>query len=444
MLNQGICQSTKFLVRLKREIAGQSPLALSQWLLLLIPFTLVISKRLNVLVILLYGASVVLQPELGKRCWQVLKTRWVWAFWLFYGFHALSMAWSTEVNVAQFALERKASLLFIPLFIALDRKIDLDILRHSMLSLILSCCISIWICLFLALCNYLETGIPSFFFYHAFSWPLDELNAIYFSFFAFSSLVFSHFLIRVGYRLLLNDWCQFVIIFTLSTGLILLSSRLFISLTLLFLLRLAILNYAQLVSKKLRFGWIIVLPLFIGGVSFFSQTRDRFNQLLDSQFSVLQQDQFQYDTPFNGLTIRLLFWRFAGEIVEGERAFVLGLGIGDAQAAMNQTIVKHNVYHGNPNLGDHGYLGYNFHNQFVETWVQLGIVGLLLWLLLLGLFIKKWDYKWSNPVIYFFLAVLTFSVIESILERQHGIVFFAFFLSIFQITSKYEVSPKPI
>lgn len=416
----------------------------SQWLLPLLPLSLVISKRLNVLVILLYAVSVVWQPDLLQRIRKLLKMRWVGVLVLFYLLHVLSVFWSANDVAAWFVLEKKAALLVIPILIGLDSQIDFVGFRQCMLSLVLSCCFSIWFCLLLAFRNYFQTGEAGFFFYHAFGWPLDELNAIYFSFFTFTGLVFSHYLTRINYSLFANVRWQVFLFFTLLMGLALLSSRLFIVLTLLYLLRLAFQNYAQVVSKTMRGALLAVVMLFLGGVLFLSQIRDRFDQLLSSQFEVLQQDQFAFDTPFNGLTIRLLLWRFGGEVMMEEKAFVLGTGVGDAQDLLDQTIVAHNLYHGNPDLGDTGYLGYNFHNQFVETWVQLGVVGLLLWLVVLSLGWRSSIWNWNHPYLYFMLAVLAFSMIESLLERQHGIVFLALFISIFQTTRKHEAPPKPI
>jgi O-antigen ligase len=43
---------------------------------------------------------------------------------------------------------------------------------------------------------------------------------------------------------------------------------------------------------------------------------------------------------------------------------------------MDAKIVQYNLYHGNPSLGDRGYLGYGFHNQYMETWVQAGLPAL--------------------------------------------------------------------
>ncbi len=417
--------------------------SLSQWLLVLLPVSLLFSKRLNVLVIILYAVAVLLQPHLWQRVKGLRKFRWLWVFLLFIALHASSVLWSANEATALFSLEKKAALFVLPVLIGLDRDIDFVGFRQCLYSLVLGCCISIWFCLLLALRNYFQTGKASFLFYHAFSWPLDELNAIYFSFFTFSGLVFGHYLIRIKYKPLANIRLQIFVIFSLLMGLVLLSSRLFIVLTLLYLSRLAFLNYAKIVSKRMRVLGVFVVISFLGGVLFFSQIRDRFDQLLHSQFEVLQQDQFEYDTPFNGLTIRLLLWRFAGEIMTEEKAYLAGVGVGDSQDLLDATIIEHNVYHGNPALGDQGYLGYNFHNQFVETWVQLGILGSISWLLLLGVGWRKWKWDWNHPILYFNIAVLAFSMIESLLARQHGVVFFALFVSIFQIISEHEAPQKP-
>ena len=74
----------------------------------------------------------------------------------------------------------------------------------------------------------------------------------------------------------------------------------------------------------------------------------------------------------------MILWRFAGEIMRDENAWLTGTGIGSRQEILNSYYIKYGVYTGNPDLGDKGYLGYNFHNQYLEVMVGTGIPGLIL------------------------------------------------------------------
>lgn len=96
--------------------------------------------------------------------------------------------------------------------------------------------------------------------------------------------------------------------------------------------------------------------------------------------------------------------------------YLLGVGIGDRTDALNEYYVKNNSW----------CIGYNSHNQYVDTTVSIGILGLLA---LLGYFIvpivlfyinKDWD-----VVFMLFLFMIAFNaVFEAIFETQTGILFF--------------------
>jgi O-antigen ligase len=89
------------------------------------------------------------------------------------------------------------------------------------------------------------------------------------------------------------------------------------------------------------------------------------------------------------------------------------------------------MYIGNPADGPHrkirGYIGYNFHNQYIETLVRSGIIGLLALLVILGLLIGL---VLKNPTMEAFFTVFTlilFFIPEAPLTMQHGVFLFCFF-----------------
>ncbi|WP_234733607.1 O-antigen ligase family protein [Tellurirhabdus bombi] len=74
---------------------------------------------------------------------------------------------------------------------------------------------------------------------------------------------------------------------------------------------------------------------------------------------------------------------------------------------------------------------YNTHNEYLNQWLSFGLIGLLLFLGILGTqFVKA--YKWRNHLYLFLLITLsvTFST-ENVLSRQRGVLFYTFFTSLF-------------
>lgn len=402
--------------------------------LILIPFSLCFWERASTLCIFLYALAVLFQGDLAGRFREALRQGWIYPFLLLYFFQAASLLWSDDIMAGWFVLEKKASLLVLPLIIGMDTRLRGEMLHALLFSLIVGCAAALAFCLSYAVWEYVRLGDPAVFFYHRFSWPLDEFNAMYFSFYLFTGLAALHYLVReVDYPPLHRRWTQVILFATLLVGLLLLSSRLFIVLTGIYVL-LAVL---QAIPGKMRWGWTLGLLLLTSGVFLSGFTRERFGQLLDSRFEVLRLERFEYDTPFSGLTLRLLFLKFGWEILLEKNAWLTGVGAGDARSEMDAKIVQYNLYHGNPSLGDRGYLGYGFHNQYMETWVQAGLpaLGCWLWLLAWG-----WRRGIQNgrryPLIYLVAALTAFALVEDVMERQRGIVFVTCLLSSFYATQK--------
>ena len=101
------------------------------------------------------------------------------------------------------------------------------------------------------------------------------------------------------------------------------------------------------------------------------------------------------------------------------------------------------MYTGEPARQDRGFLGYNTHNQFLESLLQFGIIGAitftLTWLALLYLAWEKKNRQYSVIVIF----LLVYAGVESILETQYGIIIFTFMPLFFYtaITPKPDVKP---
>jgi O-antigen ligase len=155
---------------------------------------------------------------------------------------------------------------------------------------------------------------------------------------------------------------------------------------------------------------------------------------------MIKTEQFNPGTAFNGLQLRLLEYHFAYKILNEQHAWLFGVSPGDSQDLLDRKYIDANMYIGNPADGPHrkirGFIGYNFHNQFVETLVRLGWIGLLALLVIFGLLIGL-VVKYRTPEAFFtVLTLVLFFIPEAPLTLQQGIFLFCFFPLLLPYTRK--------
>ena len=407
-----------------------------QWVFVLIPFMLCLNERLSTILVIFYIFGVLLQNFRSSDFLKPLQKTSILLLGLLFLLHLASLMWTDDLKTGLFVLEKKIGLLVLPVAIVSDKRIQGMLFDRSLFAFVLGCVVALLYCVIMAGWSVFNGTSSEAFFYHALGKPLGDFNAIFFSWYLFIAILFIKYYLEKrtidfwGHKVL--AWGMIVL---LVVGMVLLSSKLFLILTIGYLGYTAYqeLNKdQQYISGKWGLGAAV---LIIGiGVFGLGSVNKRFMALTEGSFKVLQQEHFTYDTSFNSLTLRLLLLKFGGEILAQEKAWWSGVGVGDAQHEMDKMIVHYNVYHGNPQLGDVGYLGYNYHNQFVEFWMQIGILGMLLWG---GVVFTGFKIAWSQPIYYplywFMIAVLLFSCIESFLERQRGVLLFAYFFPLLML-----------
>jgi O-antigen ligase len=160
-------------------------------------------------------------------------------------------------------------------------------------------------------------------------------------------------------------------------------------------------------------------------------TLHRFTELT-SNLSVIRKDTLKDYQEFNGLNLRLYFWKTSVTQLYEDNRLVTGVGTGDGQDYLDQAYIKRH-------LNDYGYLGFDPHNQWIITLLQLGLIGVAL----LGSFFLfgLWRASKSDnlPFIFFAWVMLCFSLSESVLEANKGVVFFALFFCVLCNPGKSKV-----
>ena len=186
-------------------------------------------------------------------------------------------------------------------------------------------------------------------------------------------------------------------------------------------------------KKKWLEGVTLIMGIFIAGfllVKFFPKTINRFKELTytkfdynstakESHFNVaLQADQW------NGANLRIAVWQCAWTVIKEHMVF--GTGLGDKMDVLKKEYGKKGFVFGIQT-------NRNTHNNYIDIWLSLGIVGLIIFLtgFIIWPFFKCYSTgDWLGAIIILSFTVSLLS--ETYMDRTMGntlLAFFAAFIS---------------
>lgn len=152
----------------------------------------------------------------------------------------------------------------------------------------------------------------------------------------------------------------------------------------------------------------------------------RFSELSSGDMNLIQQKSFNPGIYFNGIQLRLLEARFVNEILTEQQAWLTGVS-DEAQILLNEKYINNNMYIGDGITADRGYLGYNTHNQFLESMLQSGIAGLLTFILICYTMVQLAIQRKNRQLAIITVLLIAYCFNESVFETQYGITLFTFF-----------------
>lgn len=282
-------------------------------------------------------------------------------------------------------------------------------------------------CIVLAIIQHANTGDTNSFYYHELVKPVNH-HAVYFSVFLLTgiAILFADIRkqgfdsIKIYVRLICVAWFFFIII--------LLASKLMLLAAILLIVILAPLTFTGK-SRLMASGAVIAVCISCVVILFSvdNPIQKRLRDMFSGNPELFTQNKFSTEIYFNGLQFRLLNWRFGWEILKENNAILLGVSSGDAQQLLNEKFLSAGMYSGDPQRNDTGYLNLNFHNQFLQTFVESGVTGLLALLFNFVLLLVLAFKRNSINAICMLVLLLLFFLTESVLERQYGIFLYAFF-----------------
>ena len=357
---------------------------------------------------------------------------------VFYLFQVILLLTSHNQSEAIRQIQLKSGLLFVPLALCCSNYITYTVLQKLMKYYVLIIAAALFYCLIIAAYNYFTIENNShLFFYHELVKPIQQ-HAVQVSILVFIGVI--HLLETAKKGLYLkNKLIHFTLLLFFTIMLLLLSCKLVILFTAgCFLYYLFLFYQTTLQLKSLSLVAIVTALVMMSFVIFTkNQVSKRFNEILDNNFNLVSQQKFDPAIYFNGVQFRLLQARFVTEILDEKDAWFSGVTT-DAQKLLVQKYTASNMYLGN-GKDDHGYTEYNTHNQFLESLLQTGIFGLVAYITIFASMIRLAVKRKNRELTFVIALILSYSLKESVLERQYGIMIFTFFPLLFYFGKKKKL-----
>ena len=346
------------------------------------------------------------------------KTVW-WPFLVFAGFyifHLVGMLYTENVSLGITDLTEKLSLILFPFFFAKAKPINKNFRRYAIIGFAIGCAVSVILSFIISGVAYSETGNIREFYMSDFS---PFFHPSYFAMYINLAIAILLTVVTSFRFTKLQMLLLWVLILFLSLSLVFPTSKMgFIVFT--FLIGFFLLKWA---TQKVLFKLNTILLLLVGMSTFAFIKFDPVAQTRIS--SAVEYAEGERDpTEINQIesnAARIYAWKATLSEI---KKHPFGVGTGD----INVVLEDHFREQGLDELADKGL---NPHNQYLQSALAIGIPAVL-WFIFsviypFGKIIRTKDWLYA-----FFLCCIALNLlVESMLEKQSGIVFFAFFNALF-------------
>lgn len=386
---------------------------LVQYTGMLLAFALPFGKVYVPPFIVLFLISLIVSPGFGRIEKPQGSKKFLLFFPVLYLLHVLGLVWTSNIPFGLSDLEIKASLILFPLmfFLTPTRYLNLDFLKKFLPSFLLGCFVTVVISGIFSFQLYLETKDICSFYY---------MSSSYFMHTSYLSL----YIVFALYALYSQDYKRsavFYVFYAMALFLVfylnLLSSK---AGMLSFIMAIVFISIDIVLKKNYRKLLIYALfpvLVFLASSYLFPSSSSR----MASAVGMLNKTEKEMNTTGESTSDRILIWKVALDLAM--ESPLLGTGTGDVKDELVKTYNENGLtYPAQFNL--------NAHNQFVQTLVALGIPAIIV--LLISFIVPFWISVRRKYWLYaVFILLFGFNImVESMLEVQAGIVFYAFFNSL--------------
>ncbi|MCD4680098.1 MAG: O-antigen ligase family protein [Bacteroidales bacterium] len=346
-------------------------------------------------------------------------------FIILYVIYVIGLFHTDNFKYALFDLEVKFSLLIFPILLSsiAPEAFERRFVFRTFLSFLSGAFIATLICIVLSILRFQSSHLAQEFYYSHLS---VFLHPGYFS-------MYLNFAIAILFCILFERWEKLastyksIFIFMIAwffLFVILLSSKAgILCLAIIFVVYIV---YFILQRKKIFQALLMVFGITLAfWISFniFPQSLGRLKQATDV---MANSENIKNDTR-EGTGERILIWKSSIDIIKNN--FLFGTGTGDVKDALLEMYSSKDISTAHD-------LKLNAHNQYLQIFISLGVIGFLVLILIFilpAIFALR-----SNNILYFlFIIIVSFNfLVESMLETQAGVIFYGFFNSYLFITQK--------
>ena len=341
-----------------------------------------------------------------------------------YFIHLIGLLYSTNIMEGLRDIETKLTLFLFPLLLFSVPFKDYFLEKRKLLkAFIAGCFIASLYCLICSIYVYFTTGENTF--------AYEDLSAFLFSHPGYQAMYMAFaFFTLIHYQLFSDETPLFSKTINLILG------SFFLVMVFLFTSRTVVLGtillalITTLIISIRKFGVLKAFGitsfsgiLLVGIMWLVPASQIRMKVVIDS---------FQSESTVKAKpNVRIAIWNSAIDVIKINP--IIGTGTGDPQEHLMSSYKKNNITKAILK-------NYNAHNQFLQTTIALGAIGLIILLLnfvvpiILGF--KKGDYL----LLMFLFLFIIFSMTESSLEKQQGVLYYAFFNSLLAIGLLYHKS----
>ena len=343
---------------------------------------------------------------------KVATNKWSYIFITFFIIHAFGYFFSSNKAEALSSIEIKVPFIFLPFLLFTSNFNELQ-LKKIVISFVSGCLILAFICILRAIYLYYVMGINSFF-YSKFTYFLHpSYFAMYFILAQLIVMLYyktwlahlNHLYLKIGFISLVF----LVNIFLASSKMGLIAAFMILPVTL----------FVVLINNGYKKSVLIFLAGLLAFVGIAYKVFPSPFQRLQVAFMVTTSSQSIDLSATESTAVRILIWKQAIEIIKENLVF--GTTPGDANDALYQSYQKNGLTGAIEKK-------LNAHNQFLQTFIGIGILGFILLLMMtVGAIIFGFVKRNYMLVLFSFLITLNF-LVESMLQAQAGFIFFTFFL----------------
>jgi len=399
------------------------------WLISLILITLPLKHSVNSLFIIITVLYFIYNYFSTKKKPRLEINNITIVFISIYILAFVSLLWSVDLESSFEGLSQKLSYLILPIVFVFIPKINTKNITIIFSTFSKAIVFYALYCLSIGLVLYFKNNNINALFYHNLSKPLNGINAIYLS-------TYTAFAILYFFTKKTKQKRDYFYLTLLSLFLILLSSKLLISVTLFSII--ASLLYYRKNTKKRVLKTVFLISTLIVTIFISKKIIDRFTiEIKNTNYSeVFSKKEFGQVYFWTGTSLRLFQIRAFYELLKEDRLFFKGYGIDASQAMLKKKYVQYNLYP--------GFYNYNFHNQYIQIFSELGILGLLFLISIFYFSLKEALVNKNFLFLSFTFLIAILCITESFLWRQRGMVFFITVTLLFFKDSSQSINIKKI